>query len=179
VWKHQKFWCPESLLRPAHGRPDSAYMWAAWTCDDRLIVGAMEEVLRTQQDTPVNPEIHVWNVGSSTLLHVLRGHTNSVSSVLPHPTCSSLVATTGQDGKLMFWDVRQGVLLRETVVIFERNGQRMPVECLDCAFSPTGTNLSIVDSLGHWSLYGLGKGRVEPPPSQFFNNDYFAVIRQE
>lgn len=65
--------------------------------------------------------------------------------VMAHPTDPRVVVSTGYDGRVIFWDVIRGTLLREFVIEFMDLGN--PLDCLDGAFSPDGMTRKCVSVL--------------------------------
>ena len=53
------------------------------------------------------PEITIWSIKTGAITHVLKGHEHKVSSVEWSPVCSELIASSGDNGRVYLWDVRQ------------------------------------------------------------------------
>ena len=53
------------------------------------------------------PEICLWSVKTGAVTNVLRGHEHRVSAVEWSPVCSELLVSTGDNGKVFLWDIRQ------------------------------------------------------------------------
>lgn len=86
-----------------------------------------------------NNTIHVWDVGTNSLLVTLRGHTDYVSGMAFSPDGTRL-ASSSLDGTAIIWDLTSGKAL------FTLRGHTGPVENVD--YSPDGKRVitSSVDS---------------------------------
>jgi WD repeat-containing protein 26 len=51
-------------------------------------------------------QVHVWSKTHATRLGQLAAHAGAVNAVVADPLCPSRVLTAGDDGKVMFWDLR-------------------------------------------------------------------------
>jgi WD40 repeat protein/serine/threonine protein kinase len=84
--------------------------------------------------------LKLWSVTGRTMLKKLTGHTNSVRGVAFDPT-GRLAATSGNDGRVIVWDLARGEKLRELtsspgpvwVVAFAPDGRTLAAGCNDGA----------------------------------------------
>jgi len=126
------------LAITAVGRRKSLrYPFCAWTKDDAYIACSTEDPSpRSDDPNSSHSDIHIWETATRRLVHVLKRHEMLVILVMAHPTDPRVVVSTGYDGRVIFWDVIRGTLLREFVIEFMDLGN--PLDCLDGAFSPDG-----------------------------------------
>ena len=69
----------------------------------RTVAGPLNTVSPTGEDR----RVHIWDLGSGSLVKELRGHTDTVYS-LAFSHCNKMVASGGLDCVLRCWDVRHG-----------------------------------------------------------------------
>ena len=53
------------------------------------------------------PEITIWSIKTGAITHVLKGHEHRVSAVEWSPVCSELLSSSGDNGRVYLWDIRQ------------------------------------------------------------------------
>ena len=53
------------------------------------------------------PEITIWSIKTGAITHVLKAHEHRVSAVEWSPVCSELLASSGDNGRVYLWDLRQ------------------------------------------------------------------------
>lgn len=87
------------------------------------------------------------------------------------------MVTCGRDGRVILWDVIQGVYIREFVV--KHNNSHQPLDALDATFNAAGTLLAVSDLWGHYSLFGVGNTEMykNTPTEQFFNIDAAGLLQ--
>ncbi|KAF8901681.1 WD40-repeat-containing domain protein [Gymnopilus junonius] len=84
---------PRTTIQPHN----NAIFDVRWSTDDSLVATCSGD-----QSTRIScPK-------SSTITHVLRGHTSTVKCMAWDPTNTSLLATGGRDGAICLWDLRVG-----------------------------------------------------------------------
>lgn len=107
----------------------------------------------------------------------MRGHTDELYVLESHPKDPHILISAGHDGKLIIWDVKEGISLASFANLIDGQGHG---GLYDAKWSPDGTMIAATDSHGHMLMYGFGDGHrrlKELPPELFFHTDYRPLIR--
>lgn len=107
----------------------------------------------------------------------MRGHTDELYVLESHPKDPHILISAGHDGKMIIWDVKDGISLASFANLIDGQGHG---GLFDAKWSPDGTMVAATDSHGHMLMYGFGDGHKrlkELPPELFFHTDYRPLIR--
>ncbi|QQP48736.1 Uncharacterized protein FKW44_009145, partial [Caligus rogercresseyi] len=180
-------WCHGSGLRFVSGSKDgTARIWSyerlkwrkhlqqgvtmvAWTLNDALIITAVSD-----------NSIRLWNSVSGDPRGSLRGHSNEIFVMEPHPRCCSILLSAAHDGKILLWNLET----HECIMEFNNNNNAsVPSEesaaLYDAKWTPDGTGVVATDSLGHLLILGHGSSEsfAGLPKELFFHTDYRPLLR--
>lgn len=98
----------------------------------------------------------------------MRGHTDELYVLESHPKDPHILISAGHDGKMIIWDVKDGISLASFANLIDGQGHG---GLFDAKWSPDGTMVAATDSHGHMLMYGFGDGHKrlkELPPELFF-----------
>jgi len=178
----------------------------AWTCDDMMVVTSQSTPSKAGDGTDIIPESHmiyVWDSRSGRcLMGIISSHNSLSSTLAPHPTLSSVIATAGADGVVNVWDLDRGdcfythtnTLLHGPADPVTNRGKRCGY--LEVQFSGDGDSLVATDENGRVTILDtnvparLRKGSggkncsmTSWPPTtpfwmreQYLANDYYELI---
>ncbi|KAI1294611.1 Bromodomain and WD repeat-containing protein 1 [Halotydeus destructor] len=136
-----------------------------WNCDDTFVVTSASD-----------HSVKVWNPLTGKLLHSLKGHEDEVFVLEAHPHDPRIMLSAGHDGRIILWDLTQGVPVKKLHNLIEGQGHGA---IFDCKWSPDGQQFASTDSHGHITLFGFGSNEryQKVPEHVFFHTDYRPLIR--
>ncbi|XP_065677103.1 bromodomain and WD repeat-containing protein 1 isoform X3 [Hydra vulgaris] len=136
-----------------------------WNANDRFIITAGTDYV-----------LRVWDSNCAVFVNALKGHTEEVYLLEPHPNFPQIILSAGHDGNIILWDIYKFKKLKLFFNMLEGQGHGA---IFDCKFSPDGFSISATDSHGHLLLVGFGSDErfLNVPYEQFFHTDYRPIIR--
>ena len=136
-----------------------------WSCDDKYVI-----------TTASDRSIRVWDSRTGKLIHCLWEHDDDAFVIEAHPTDGRIVLTAGHDGKVVIWDIVDGLPIK--VFTNEVDGQGHGA-ILDLKMARDGRTFAAVDSHAHVMIFGLGTSKQyeKVPPQVFFHTDYRPLVR--
>ena len=179
-----------------------------WTADGSHVV-TVQSIVEATATAAANANaasgqgtrLKVFDSITGDLLRVIWCVSTTTCTLLAcHPTHSSIVMTSGEDGYINVWNVDTAECLSSTLVthpviaenahgefdLAEAGGEERPVRIVEVSFSDDGTRVAATDLYGRVLLLGLddperyterGQGRVLP--EQYFSSDYARIIHDE
>ncbi|XP_055320942.1 bromodomain and WD repeat-containing protein 3 isoform X2 [Sitodiplosis mosellana] len=168
-WKSMRLEMTERLPTcptPTEKDKKSSVTMVGWDLTDEFVFTAVNDFT-----------IKVWNAATGKLHRVMRGHTDELYVLESHPKDAHILMSAGHDGKMIIWDVKEGVSLVSFTNLIDGQGHG---GLYDAKWSPDGTMIAATDSHGHMLMYGFGDGHKrlkELPPELFFHTDYRPLIR--
>ncbi len=119
-------------------------------------IGTFEAAIAASADgrwvaVAVLDEIHLYNALIGTVVHVLRGHTNTPSS-FAFSNDGKYLASAGHDRKVMIWHIESGVSVHE----IRAHDDKIDV----VVFSPDGRTIASGDRGGVMTLAHVETGRL-------------------
>eukprot|EP00897_Mesotaenium_endlicherianum_P009972 jgi/Mesen1/9002/ME000056S08408 len=142
---------PPASLRVGGGRqkllnsPTGVNM-IVWSLDNKYVLASIMDC-----------RICVWNAGDGKLLHSLHGHSKQTYVLDVHPFDPRLAMSAGYDGKVIIWDIKRGVAVKEFCI--------SSFQLVDGHFSPDGTSLIVSDEVGQIYFVSTG-GEAQWPLAQ-------------
>ncbi|EDQ92840.1 uncharacterized protein MONBRDRAFT_4901 [Monosiga brevicollis MX1] len=125
--RYQDGWCPRRLDTPfASGTKKVCMNWGAWTSDGRYAAA----VFVNRALEPAVSHLLVWDSRTLERRHKIQAHTFEVTGLVCHPTQAHVLVSAGHDGRLVIWNVADGVKLAEMQVRHEFEGQLQPVDIM-------------------------------------------------
>lgn len=142
-----------------------AKCWAVnWSCNSHYAMASFSRKSRKKNESgKLISTIQVYDSWCNRLIQKIDS--NSVPIELnqfiyiiePHPFKDNIAFTADYDGKVVLWDIEQGLILN---IFFERgsffNSPTLELPCLDGRFSPDGFSFSVATYYGTFSIYGYG-----------------------
>ncbi|XP_042432587.1 bromodomain and WD repeat-containing protein 1-like isoform X2 [Zingiber officinale] len=131
-----------------------------WSLDNRYVLAAIMDC-----------RICVWNASDGSLLHSLIGHEESTFVLDVHPFDPRIAMSAGYDGKLIIWDIWEGMPVR----IYETGRFKL----VDGKFSPDGISVILSDEVGQIFIIATGQGdsQKDAKYDQFFLGDYRPLMQ--
>ncbi|KAI8561797.1 hypothetical protein RHMOL_Rhmol04G0369300 [Rhododendron molle] len=131
-----------------------------WSLDNRFVLAAIMDC-----------RICVWNAVDGSLVHSLKGHSESTFVLDVHPFNPRIAMSAGYDGKTIVWDIWEGTPIREYEI-----GR---FKLVDGKFSPDGTSIILSDDVGQLYILSTGQGEYQQDAKyeQFFLGDYRPLIQ--
>ncbi|KAJ8748285.1 hypothetical protein K2173_000857 [Erythroxylum novogranatense] len=131
-----------------------------WSLDNRFVLAAIMDC-----------RICVWNAVDGSLVHSLKGHSESSYVLDVHPFNPRIAMSAGYDGKTIVWDIWEGIPIRTYEI-----GR---FKLVDGKFSPDGTSIVLSDDVGQIYLLNTGQGESQKDAKydQFFLGDYRPLVR--
>lgn len=130
-------------LRPNDAKKLKVSM-VCWDASDVWIVTAVNDFT-----------LKVWNSLNGSLSKILKGHTEEIFVLEPHPKDPNLVLSAGHDGQIFIWDVLLGKQVFNYTNHIEGQGAGA---IFDAKWSPNGNMMAASDSHGHILTFGFGSG---------------------
>ena len=90
--------------------------------------------------------VRIWDLGSAQVIKELKGHNDTVYSLIWHQN-SKLLASSGMDGAVKFWDIHKDQSLQ--------NGQIQQPECL-ATYQTSCNNVINLHYSPHNTLVAVG-----------------------
>jgi len=112
---------------------------AVWSTDDKYVIASMGD-----------NSIRVFDAFAGKLVHSMHGHTASTYVLQSNPLDSRLAMSASYDGKIIIWDIINGVDVR----IFD--GSHYNTQLVDGNWHPDGTSIIVSDLSGQFSIFGTG-----------------------
>jgi len=152
---------------------------AAWTCDDARVITSQSLLPKVYLNEPEgfwDQRTCVWDAVSGSLLWSLRAHRRQAGLIRPHPTLPHIVATGGEDGLVVFWDVEAGRQVR----VLDMVGSVGYPDVTDGQWTVgcAAVDFCVTDSLGRLMLIGTGEGMELRAAfvEQFMANETAALV---
>ena len=149
-----------------------------WTKNDDFIVCAQQ---RPGAGGNTANTLLVWSSSTRVQIHELRGHSGNIVVLRSSPVHDHVVMSGGHDGFVIVWDLMRGSALKLFNIQFQPTSEpvSVPLDCLDCQFSPDGAYIAATDVWGHLSLFGIEElpAAAIGPSQQFFHCDFDPIVR--
>jgi len=136
-----------------------------WTADDTMVVTAVSDA-----------SLCVWDSKTCRVLYRLKGHTDEVYVLEPHPSYPDIIMSGAHDGSIIIWQIStNSVLFKYQNQI---NGQGHGA-IYDAKWSPDHLHVAASDSHGHVLFFGTGSSKPyeKCPEEMFFHSDYRPLLR--
>jgi WD40 repeat protein len=167
-------------LRGGRKKTKSLVNSVCWTMDDTRIVTLQS--VPSALSTAMSTRLKVWDSMTGDLLRLIPTVSNISAKVLyPHPLDPTIVLTAGEDGVLNVWDIeKEERIARQEIPLLDPPvaAASTHVSIHDAAFSPDGSRIAVIDSVGRLSLVG-----IDNPDryrhvlrEQYFSSDYHEIM---
>lgn len=160
-----------------------AKCWAVnWSHNSRYAMASFSRKSRKKSESgKLQSNIQIYDSWSKRILQRIDSTTSPIELnqfiyiIEPHPFKDNIAFSADYDGKIIIWDIVEGLILNSFVekgTFFNCSSLELP--CLDGRFNPDGYSFAVSTYYGTYSIYGYGNRDAydTTPIEQFFITDH-------